>query len=65
MNCAHNKTEAMIIRPLQRRRSAAPVISAHRSLLSISGKEINYVRKSKVLGVLIDDELKFDYHAKF
>ena len=65
VNCAHNKTEAMIIRPLQRRRSAAPVISAHRSLLSISGKEINYVRKSKVLGILIDDELKFDYHAKF
>ena len=50
INCSRNKTEAIVMK----NKDTAIVCKLH-----ISGKEIEYVRKSKVLGVLIDEDLSF------
>ena len=57
INCEKNKTESVIIKS---RDSASTIVPK----LRIGHKEIDYVKKSKVLGVYIDDELKYDHHAK-
>ena len=57
INCSKNKTEAVIVRS---RDSASTVLGN----LTISGKEIQYVKKSKVLGVIVDEEMSFKTHAQ-
>ena len=58
INCDKDKTEAIIIKTK---------ISQNTMILqklNISGKEIEFVSKSRVLGVTIDEELNFLSHAK-
>ena len=57
INTNRNKTEAVV---LKSRDSAATIVPK----LSILGKEIEYVSKSKVLGVIVDDDLKYELQAK-
>ena len=59
VNCDVNKTECLIIRPdtWQKTSSVLPM------KLTIDGNTIQYVKKSKVLGLVIDDELQFSQHA--
>ena len=58
INCSKNKTEAIIVQPKGATTTAANIIS-----LEISGNTINYVKKSKVLGLVVDENLTFRYHA--
>ena len=57
INCSKNKTEAIIVKSHD---------SATTSLrkLTISGVSIEYVKKSKVLGVVIDEDISFGHHAR-
>lgn len=57
INCSKNKTESIIMKSKDSQITIVPK-------LKIGSKEIKYVNKSKVLGVIIDDDLKFDQHAK-
>ena len=57
INCNRNKTEVIIIKSKD---SANTVIPK----LSIGGNTIEYVEKSKVLGVLVDHQIKFDFQAR-
>lgn len=57
INTSKNKTEAVILKSRDSSTTTVPK-------LTISGKEIEYVAKSKVLGVLVDDELKYEQQAK-
>ena len=58
-NCDTNKTECIIIRP----KSKANIGLTTPAELRIDGNKIKYVKKSKVLGLMIDDELTFKQHA--
>ena len=57
VNCSRNKTEAILVTS---RSSHSTVLGK----LTISGEEIQYVKKSKVLGIVIDEDLTFESHAK-
>ena len=57
INCSKNKTEAIIIKSKD---SASTIVPK----LKIGTQVIDYVKKSKVLGVIIDEDLKYDHHAK-
>ena len=57
INCSKNKTESIIMKSKDSQITVVPK-------LKIGPQEIQYVNKSKVLGVLIDNDLKFDQHAK-
>ena len=57
INCDKNKTEAVIVKSKD---STSTLLGN----LIISGKEIKYVKKSKVLGVVVDDEMSFKSHAQ-
>ena len=57
INCSKNKTEAIIVKSHD---------SGTTSLqkLVISGKQVEYVQKSKVLGVVFDANVSFEHHAR-
>ena len=57
INCSKNKTESIIMKSKDSVTTIVPK-------LKIGSKDVQYVRKSKVLGVIIDEELKFDHQAK-
>ena len=57
VNCEKDKTEAIIVKTKNSSNSLIPK-------LTISGKEIEYVPSSKVLGITIDEDLNFHSHAK-
>ena len=59
VNCDENKTECLIIKP--KSTGNAPCESF--SQLKISEKRINFVKSSRVLGLVIDEELSFYKHA--
>ena len=61
INCERNKTEVMILQTSAR-------TSPHQQLITppnlvINGKDIEYVKQTKVLGVTIDHALNFKAHA--
>ena len=58
INCSKNKTETMVIQP-KKSDTITPGTQ-----LKISGKSIAYVSQSRVLGLIIDDRLTFEGHAK-
>ena len=57
INCSKNKTESIIMKSKDTSVSIVPK-------LKIGSDEIQYVQKSKILGVIVDDDLKFDQQAK-
>ena len=57
VNCDVNKTEAMILQ------TANPSNNITIPELKINGRSIKYVKSTKVLGIIIDDELSFKQHA--
>ena len=57
VNCNKNKTEAVIVKSKD---SSTTVIGK----LMISGKQIEFVKKSRVLGILIDENLTFQDQAR-
>ena len=57
INCQINKTEAIILK------TANPSYSDIIPELVISGKRIKYVKSTKVLGVILDEDLSFTKHA--
>ena len=57
INCDKNKTEAIILK--HSKKSITPKVPQ----LVIGGKQIDYVKKTKVLGVILDEELSFVHHA--
>lgn len=57
INSNKNKTESIV---LQSQDSS----TTHIPKLTIGGKGIEYVTKTKVLGVIMDDELKYDHQSK-
>ena len=61
VNCDKNKTECLIIKPLNEKEgNTIPYTFPN---LKINGKEINYVQKTKVLGLVVDEKLNFESHA--
>ena len=63
VNCDKNKTEAIIIKHVKGADKETKLTMDQLPLLEINGKHILYVEKSKVLGLTIDDRLKYDKHA--
>jgi len=60
INCEVNKTEAIILKT-----GGEPCSDEEQPpQLQINNQYIRYVRNTKVLGVIIDDELNFSYHAR-
>ena len=57
INCDVNKTEAIILKTKAIKNKPQP------PELQINGKAIRYVKNTKVLGVVVDDELNFKAHA--
>ena len=62
VNCDPNKTEIIILKP-KTKRTGQP-IDDNIPKIKLGDKELMYVSKSKVLGVILDDELSFQHHAK-
>ena len=58
INCDHNKTEVLIIN------SSNEEIPRTLPPIKIGDVALQYVEKSRVLGVTIDKELSFSHHAK-
>ena len=58
INCAKNKTEAIIIQPKSKKQLLRIVPN-----LEIGSDTIQYVEKTKVLGVTLDSQLNFSAHA--
>ena len=58
INCDQNKTEVLIIQPGQNEN-----LSSNLPLLKIGDKELQYVQKSRVLGIILDNQLSFVHHA--
>ena len=58
INCDQNKTEVLIIH------GGRENLGITLPLLKIGGKELQYVEKSKVLGIIVDDKLTFFQHGK-
>jgi hypothetical protein len=67
VNCNKNKTECLIIRPRSRKSSCLTTQAQSDNYcptkLSISGKNIEYVRDTTVLGLVVDDNLAYTKHA--
>ena len=59
VNCQKDKTEALILQPLKGPRIDSTSIPK----LKINGQELQYVEKSKVLGLILDDEVRFVKHS--
>ena len=59
INCNRNKTEAIVIRM----KGVTDDVVDNLPKLMCGTKTIEYVRKSKVLGLIIDDNLSFQSHA--
>ena len=59
INCAKDKTEVIIVKT-----KLTEEEKASSTKIRITGKELQYVEKSKVLGIIVDEELKFDAHAR-
>ena len=57
INCSKNKTEAIILK------QKSPDTSISPSKMKIGENYIEYVKKTKVLGLVLDENLAFDYHA--
>ena len=60
INCEPNKTEIVIIKEKRNSSSLRNTVQK----VSIGSNEIQYVQKSKVLGVTIDEDLSFEHHGK-
>ena len=60
INCETNKTEIVIIKE---KRNSGSLRNAVQKV-HIGTNEIQYVQKSKVLGVTIDEDLSFEHHGK-
>ena len=58
-NCEKNKTECLIIFP-----TSSDLDVSNFTTLKIGTKSILYTAQSKVLGLIIDDELSFNCHAR-
>ena len=58
INCDKNKTEVLIIQG----QKANPIRNP--PMIKIGDKEIQYVEKSRVLGIILDNQLSFIHHAK-
>jgi hypothetical protein len=61
VNCNKNKTECLIIKPRYRKSMSSTTHSVTK--LSINGKDIEYVKNTTVLGLVIDDNLTYEKHA--
>ena len=59
VNCKKDKTEAIIFKPKVKNNNAI-----HIDDLIISNNRIKFVKKSRVLGLVIDENLTFDDHCK-
>ena len=59
INCERNKTEIIVIKDKKQHNNNLALQN-----IKIGSQEILYVQKSKVLGVIIDDELSFKQHGK-
>ena len=59
VNCSRNKTEIIILAAQHNHQDAD-----HLPKVTLGSKELQYVEKSKVLGVIIDEELSFSHHAR-
>ena len=59
VNCSRNKTEIIILSPNQSYKDAEDLPK-----VKLGCTELQYVEKSKVLGVTIDETLKFSHHAR-
>ena len=57
INCDINKTEAIILK------TDNPTNVNNIPELEINGKHINYVKQTKVLGIILDENLEFEQHA--
>ena len=64
VNCSRNKTEAMFVYPRKRKKDDNASNHTRLPELQICGKTVNYVKRSKVLGVEMDSELNFNGHAR-
>ena len=58
INCQPNKTEAIILKTQNKSFTCSP------PNLVISGSEIKYVKSTKVLGIILDEDLSFKAHAE-
>lgn len=58
VNCNKNKTEIIVITTKNHKDNDAM------EKITLGAKELQYVEKSKVLGVVIDEHLTFEYHTK-
>ena len=58
INCSKNKTEAIILKP----KASNHTINIPPKM-KIGENKIEYVKKTKVLGLVLDENLAFDYHA--
>ena len=59
VNCNRNKTEIVILSPNHSHKDAD-----YLPKVKLGNKDLHYVEKSKVLGVIIDEELSFSHHAR-
>ena len=57
INCDKNKTEAIILK------HSKTIRTPNVPQLMIGGKQVEYVKKTKVLGVILDEDLSFSHHA--
>lgn len=60
VNCNRNKTELIVISPKNSSDDATNIPKT-----TLGNKKLQYVDKSKVLGVIIDERLTFEHHAKY
>ena len=65
VNCSKNKTECVIIEPRQRKTKGLDpaTLTTNPTKLSIAGKDIDYVKSTTVLGLVVDNKLSFEPHA--
>ena len=61
INCNRNKTEVLVLRT----RGTAEVSIQNLPKIKCGPRELEFVRKTKVLGVIIDDCLSFQPHAAY
>ena len=57
INCDINKTEAIILKTAAHNEDQMP------PELTINGQKVKYVKSTRVLGIIIDDELNFKQHV--
>ena len=59
VNCNRNKTEIIILSPIHNHKDAEDLPK-----VKIGSTDLEYVEKSKVLGITIDEHLTFSHHAR-